>query len=77
MAKILFEHLDGETEIPAKFVKLPLVLSQMIDDLLTSGAIHLIRSTVLGVFHQPLVDGHIVDVQFLDHTHPVADPHAD
>ena len=77
VAQILLEHFDGEAEIAPEIVKIPLALRQPFDKLLTSGAIHLSRSTVLGVLDQPLVDRHIVDVQFLDHADPVADPHTD
>jgi len=77
VAEVLLEHFDGQAEITAEVVKLPFSLSQTFDDLLTSGAIHLFRSAVLGVFRQPLVNRNVIDVQFLDHTHPVSDTHAD
>ena len=77
VAEVFLEHFDGEAKIPAEIVKLPFTLRQSLNDLLTSGTIHLVRLTVLGVLGQPLVDWHIVDVQFLDHTDPVAYPHAD
>ena len=77
MAEILLEHFDGEAEFAAQRVKFPLAFGQKLDDLLTSGTTHLLSSTVLRVLGQPLVDWHIVDVQFLDHPHPAADPNTD
>lgn len=77
MAEILLENFDGQAEIAAEIVKLPLALRKLFDNLLTSGALHLFRSTVLGVLDQPLMNRHIVDIELLDHTDTVAHPHTD
>ena len=77
VAEVLLEHFDGETEIMAEVVKLPLGVRQLFDDLLTSGPLHRLRSARVGVFSQPLINRHIVDVQLLQHPDPTTNPDTD
>ena len=62
VSEILLEHFDGQAKISAEVVELPLGLSQSFDDLLTSGTFHQLRSAVVSVVSQPLVNRHIGDV---------------
>ena len=77
MTKILLQNLDGQTEISAELVKLPLIFDQPIDDFLTTGTCHDRNSAFVGVFSQPLMDRHIVDIQFFDDADTVPNTDAD
>ena len=78
VAEILLEHFDGQTKIVGGGRRTP---TRPQPDVRRSAGVGCVPSTSLngpvGVVSQPLVNRHIVDVQFLDHTDPVANPHAD